>query len=62
MAFGGLNVQCRIGIDIGPVFAGVVGTLQPRYHLVGAPVHTAIALEQTCKVGTVHVSATAAEP
>ena len=27
-----------------------------RYHLVGAPMHTAIELEQTCIVGTDHVS------
>ena len=29
------RVRCRIGIAAGPVVAGVLGRLQPRFHVVG---------------------------
>ncbi len=29
------QLQCRIGIAAGPVLAGVLGRLQPRFHVVG---------------------------
>ncbi|KAJ1485438.1 nucleotide cyclase [Baffinella frigidus] len=53
----GKDLRCRIGISTGEVYAGVLGRLQPRYHLFGEPMRTAEQLEQRCAVDGVHVSA-----
>ena len=29
------DVQCRIGLAMGPVMVGVLGRLQPRFHIFG---------------------------
>ncbi|KAJ1493659.1 nucleotide cyclase [Baffinella frigidus] len=53
----GKDLRCRIGISTGEVYAGVLGRLQPRYHLFGEPMRIAEELEQRCAVDGVHVSA-----
>ncbi|KAJ1493666.1 nucleotide cyclase [Baffinella frigidus] len=42
----GKDLRCRIGISTGEVYAGVLGRLQPRYHLFGEPMWVAEELEQ----------------
>ena len=42
----GSEVQCRIGAAAGPVLAGVLGTLQPRFHVFGEVVR---ARTRACK-------------
>ncbi|KAJ1470692.1 nucleotide cyclase [Baffinella frigidus] len=53
----GKDLRCRIGISTGEVYAGVLGRLQPRYHLFGETMRIAEQLEQRCAVDGVHVSA-----
>jgi hypothetical protein len=50
------NLAVRIGIDCGEVIAGVIGTLQPRFHAQGAVVANAQKLEGQCSPGSVLVS------
>jgi len=53
----GQDVRCRIGISKGVVYAGVLGRLQPRYHLFGEPMRIAEQLGSRGAVDSVHVSA-----
>jgi hypothetical protein len=52
----GQDVDGRIGISVGMVVAGVLGRLQPRFHIHGPAMRAAEMLEQTGRVGAVHVS------
>ena len=52
----GLHLQCRMGMDAGPVVAGMKGRLQPRFHLLGRPVHESARLEARADTETVNVS------
>jgi len=52
----GRDVTGRIGLAMGEVFAGVLGTLQPRYHLLGQPMRNAEKLEASCDMGGINVS------
>jgi len=51
-----IDLRCRIGISRGSVFAGVLGTLQPRYQLLGKPMRVAEELEGNSMIDGVHVS------
>ena len=42
----GLAVHCRIGVSLGPVVAGTLGRLQPRFHLIGPGARSAELHEQ----------------
>ena len=48
--------HCRIGVATGRVFAGVLGRLQPRFHIFGEAVRTAEGMEQSGRVDAVHAS------
>ena len=50
------ETHCRIGVATGKVFAGVLGRLQPRFHIFGDAVKTAEGMEQTGQVDAVHAS------
>ena len=53
--------RIRIGINAGPVVAGVVGASKFAYDVWGDTVNVASRLETTAEAGRIHVSETAAE-
>jgi hypothetical protein len=52
----GRNVRCRIGIAVGSVLCGILGRLQPRFHIFGHGIRAAEKLEQTGTPDSVHAS------
>lgn len=57
----GLALQLRIGIDSGPVVAGVIGRAKFSYDLWGDTVNTASRMESHASPGTIQVSERAYE-
>ena len=53
----GEQLHCRIGLAVGDVTTGVLGHLQPRFHITGPGLQAAEALEQTAPMqDTLHAS------
>ena len=50
------TLECRIGMDCGPVTAGMQGLLQPRFHLLGPPVLGSEMLESQAQTNEVKMS------
>jgi len=50
------DLHVRIGIGTGTCVAGVMGRLQPRFHMLGPAVASANRLEQTAPKDRVHIS------
>ena len=57
----GKPVQFRIGLHIGDVVAGVIGTERLQYDVWGDTVNTASRMESTGEPGRIHISGTLAD-
>ena len=56
MSFGGRPLQVRVGLDVGPVVAGVIGEAKFAWDLYGDVVNTASRMESHGVPGRVHMT------
>ena len=50
------NFMLRVGMNIGPVVAGVIGARKPQYDIWGNTVNVASRMESTGELGKIQVS------
>ena len=50
------KMELRIGIHVGPIYAGVLGVKYPRYCLFGTTIRLAMALQHAALPMTIHLS------
>ncbi|NXT18556.1 ADCY7 cyclase, partial [Syrrhaptes paradoxus] len=55
------NFRLRIGINHGPVIAGVIGARKPQYDIWGNTVNVASRMESTGELGKIQVNTSALE-
>jgi class 3 adenylate cyclase len=52
----GDDLQIRIGVNSGPITAGILGELNPHWCIVGDTVNIASRMESTSKAMAIHIS------
>jgi adenylate cyclase len=57
----GLDFKLRVGINSGPVIAGIIGMRKFSYDLWGTTVNIASRMQSTCPIGAIHISAATRE-
>ncbi|KAK3265135.1 hypothetical protein CYMTET_26161 [Cymbomonas tetramitiformis] len=50
------SIQLKMGLNFGPVLAGVVGTLEPHYHIFGDVLREAVDLKDMAYAGEISIS------